>query len=126
MASSKIHYVEYGKDKKNRENKKRIERTKRKCEKKPCSDHGKYDSVPNHDLAKRFQVSTHAAERYAERVFGLKPRDVSREQLYKIAKAIRETLPEFLINEARYNIVDNFYAVVNNGLIVTVIQAGKR
>ncbi len=125
MASSKNHYRNYGERKKHKDHA-MIKSKRKKGNKTECSEHGDKCRIPTHEIAQEFQVSIHAAERYAERVFGMDKRDLNNKQIYAIAKSIRESLPESLLNEAKYNIVDNYYAIVNNGMIVTIVQVGKK
>ena len=125
MASSKNHYKMYGERKKHKDH--AVKDSKRKKSNKvTCASHADKLRRPDHEIAQKFQVTIHAAERYAERIFGMNKRDLDGEQLYKIAKAIRESLPSVILNEARYNVVDNYYAIVNNGMIVTIISVGKK
>ena len=125
MANSKHHFKVYGERKKHKDH--AMERSKRnKGNKHTCESHKKNGKVPTHEIATKFQVSIHAAERYAERVFGMDKRDLSGKQLYDIAKSIRDTLPKIIINEAKYNIIDNYYAVVNNNMVVTIVSIGKK
>jgi len=125
MANSKHHFKVYGERKKHKDN--ATQKSKRKVtSKRPYAEHIDKRGRPDHELARKFQVSIHAVERYAERIFGLNKRDLSGEQAYSIAKAIRESLPDKLINEAKYNVVDNYYALVNNGIIVTIVSKGSK
>ena len=125
MASSKTHRRVYGNRKKRKDD--QTQKDKLKPDNKvTCKVHSKKNKIPFHEIAKKFQVSIHAAERYAERVFGMDKRDVTGEQIYMIAESIRSSLPEVLINEARYNIIDNYYAIVNNGMVVTIISVGRK
>ena len=125
MSSSKTHFKLYGQRKKHKDY--AMQDNKRKKQnKKTCSSHADKLRMPSHEIAQKLQVSIHAAERYAERIFGMNKRDLDGEQLYKIAKAIRESLPSVMLNEARYNVVDNYYAIVNNGMVVTIISVGRK
>ena len=125
MASSKTHKRVYGDRKKRKDDQTQKDKLK-PSNKITCEVHSNKNKIPYHEIAKKFQVSIHAAERYAERVFGMNKRDISGQQLYMIAESIRNSLPAVLINEARYNVVDNYYAIVNNGMIVTIISVGRK
>ena len=78
--------------------------------------------VPDHFLTQNYQVTKHAVIRYIERVLEKNFNDIDKSKLRDIAKMIRKSLPNKIISEAKYPLVDNFYAVVNNGLIVTIIK----
>ena len=124
MGNNKYHYKNYGTKNKRQAEKNRKNRELNPSNKIPFDE--KVGLIPEHDLAQEYQVTIHAIRRYTERVLGLDPNiKLDKKETYMIAKAIRISLPEHLINEAKYNLFDDYYAVVNGGLIVTIVKANK-
>ena len=78
--------------------------------------------IPDHFLTQNYQVTKHAVIRYIERVLEKNFNDIDKSKIRDIAKTIRKSLPDKIISEAKYPLVDNFYAVINNGLVVTVVK----
>ena len=115
------HYRNYEKAKRDRKDAK----NKTKSNKTECSDHN--GPRPTHQIATNHQITLHAVRRFAERVFDLDSQTLNATELEDIAKTIRSHLPETLVDEAKINLFDNFYAIINKGLVVTIIgraQAG--
>ncbi len=115
------HYRNYVKAKRDRKDAK----NKTKSNKTECADHD--GPRPTHKIATEHQVTLHAVRRFAERVFDLDPKALNAIELADIAKTIRSHLPETLVDEAKINLFDNYYAIINKGLVVTIIgraQAG--
>ena len=86
----------------------------------PASD--RPDEVPDHFLTQNYQVTKHAVIRYIERVLEKSFNDIDKSKIRDIANMIRKSLPKKIINHSRYPLVDNFYAVINNGLVVTIVK----
>ncbi len=110
-----------------RDKEKRIKKEKERGPVKTSFESKRSDLVPEHYLAKEYNCTWHAVVRYAERIFGMsnyKARRLDPTQSEQIAKSIRESLPKILINETKYNLVDNYYAVVNNNMIITIVKIG--
>jgi len=123
MSNNKYHYVNHGTKNKRESEKRKKERESKPNNKTPFES--KRGLIPEHDLATEYQVTWHAVKRYAERIFKMDPRDLDKNKTHGIAKLIRDSLPTHMLNETRYNLVDNYYAVVNGGMVVTVIKVGK-
>jgi len=79
-------------------------------------------SSSNHRMAKELQVSMHAAYRFAERVLDTDISKSSNAKIWKIAEILRSYLPKNLINESRMFLFDDFYAVINGNIVVTVVE----
>ena len=78
--------------------------------------------VSEHRMVKELQVSIHAAHRFAERVLEADTHSMSKDKVWKIAEVLRSYLPENLINESRMCLFDDFYAVINGNIVVTVVK----
>jgi len=77
----------------------------------------------NSSLAEKYQVTWHAVQRYAERVLEISKYELDQTKTEMIAKMIRASLPDVIIDQAKYNIADNYYAVVNGDVVVTITKA---
>jgi len=79
----------------------------------------------DHEMVRELQVSIHAVNRFAERVLEINSYTMSRTEIWKIARGLRSYLTDNLINESRMLLFDNFYAVINGNIIVTIIKKNK-
>jgi hypothetical protein len=119
MGNNRRHYKVEG-----TKNKRAIKKSiKDKSLKVPSS--GRKFILSENEYTKNYNVSWHAIKRFAERILNIEPKELNKNKAIMIAKNIRDTLPKHLINEAKYNLIDNFYAVVNGGVVVTVVKVGR-
>ena len=124
MSSNRYHKrSDYG-TKSKREHNKKVDKDS-KVEPRHKSYESKSREVPEHELARKYNVTWHAVKRYAERILDINIHTLNSQKIIMIAKAIRESVPEHMLSETRYNIFDDYYAVVNNGMIVTIVKVGK-
>ena len=80
----------------------------------------------HHRLVKKYQCSLHAAYRFAERVLHEDIKKLEKDKIWSIGKYLRSCLPTHLINESKMHMFDNYYAVINGGVIVTIIDKSKK
>jgi len=124
MSSNRYHKrSDYG-TKKKREHNKKVDKDS-KVEPRHKSYESKSREVPEHELAKKYNVTWHAVKRYAERILEISSKGLGSDKINMIAKAIRDSLPEHIISETKYNMFDDYYAVVNNGMIVTIVNTKR-
>lgn len=85
----------------------------------PERDHSK---IPFHELAQKYKVTLHAVYRFAERILKIKEKEIEEEKMEQIAKTIVNSLPKKPMSGARYNIFDNYFAVVKGDMVVTIVE----
>ena len=117
---AKRHFRNYGREKRIRKEGSEYAEPRKSC---AADREGK---VSTHTMADKLQVSTHAVNRFAERILDIDKKSIDRKKLWSIAKILRSYLPDNLINESRMHLFDNFYAVINGGIIVTIIERNKK
>ena len=126
--SNRLHKRSSWGTKGKREHDKRVEAREARPPKHTTYESKRKGPIPEHDIAVKYNCTWHAVRRYAERIFGMtedEAKYMDQEKGIQIARSIRETLPEHILSETRYNILDNYYAVVNGGMIVTITKVGR-
>ena len=114
------HYRNYGREKRIQKEGSEYGEPRKSC----VSD--REGKASSHTMANKLQVSTHAVNRFAERILDIDRKSIDRKKLWSIAKVLRSYLPDNLINESKMHPFDNFYAVINGGIIVTIIERNKK
>ena len=83
----------------------------------------RYDREPQNKavsfITKKYGVSKHSVERFCERVLHI---DFEASQMVRVAKAIRSHVPSGR-SEGKVPLFDNVYAIMNNGIVITVLKA---
>ena len=79
--------------------------------------------IPFHYLAKKYKVTYHAIYRFAERVLNIDTDSIGFPEARQIAKTIQGSLPNEIISGARYNIFDNYFAIIGNDMVITIIES---
>ena len=79
--------------------------------------------IPFHYLAKKYKVTYHAIYRFAERVLNIDTYSIGFPEARQIAKTIQNSLPSEVISGAKYNILDNYFAIVSGDMVVTVVES---
>ena len=110
------HYRNYGREKRMQKEGADYNEPRKSCAA------SKTGVISAHRMVKELQVSIHAAHRFAERVLEVDTHEMSRAKVWKIAEMLRSYLPENLINESRMCLFDDFYAVINGNIVVTVVK----
>ncbi len=80
----------------------------------------------HHRLVQKYQCSLHAAYRFAERVLHEDIKKLEKDKIWSIGKYLRSCLPTHLINESKMHMFDDYYAVINGNVIVTIIDKSKK
>ena len=110
------HYRNYGREK-------RIQKEGADYAEPKRSSSADRDCIPaKNRMAKELQVSIHAAHRFAERVLGVDTTNMSKSKTWKIAELLRSHLPKNLVNQSRMYLFDDFYAVINGDVVVTIVR----
>ncbi len=110
------HYRNYGREKRIQKEGADYAEPRNRC----AADKASFK--PDHRMVQKLQVSIHAAYRFAERVLETDTEHISKTKLWKIAEALRSYLPANLINESRMHMFDDIYAVINGGVVVTIVK----
>jgi len=81
--------------------------------------------IPFHEFALKYNVTWHAIYRFAERILKINTKEITNDKIEFIANTIIGSLPDKpnnLIDGAKYIIFDDFKAVINNGMVITIIK----